>query len=462
MTSGFDADVIVVGGGVSGLASAWGLEQRGARVMLLEAMLRPGGCIGTVRERGCLLELGPNSALETTPLLGPLLAELGIAAARIPANPDARNRYVLRDGKLTAVPLSPFAFLSTPLFSTRAKLRLFCEPFIGAGEAEIEESVAGFVRRRLGAEFLDYAINPFVGGVYAGDPELLSVGAAFPRLYELEQKYGGLIRGQLLGARARARDAEKSKQSATMFAFQDGMQTLTDAIARRLARVELGADVCSVAVGGSGCAVTAFSGGARREFHARAVLLAVPAYAAAKLVAPWAPQAAAALAAISYPPVTVVHSAYRRSAIKHPLDGFGMLVPQCEHRQILGTIFSSTLFANRAPEGQALLTTFIGGTRQPELALLDECEIASRVQAEHAALLGATGSPELVRVTRWPLAIPQYALGHAKRIACIEKVERDFPGLYFCANYRGGIAIGDCIRSADRAVQQVTAFLRGA
>jgi oxygen-dependent protoporphyrinogen oxidase len=462
VTRGIDADVIVVGGGISGLASAWGLEQRGARVILLESAARTGGCIGTAREHGCLLESGPNSALETTPLIGSLLDGLGIAGARIPVDPHARNRYILREGKLVALPLSPFAFLTTPLFSTRAKLRLVRELFVGAGKANVEESVADFVRRRLGGEFLDYAINPFVGGVYAGDPEILSLSAAFPRLHELERRHGSLIRGQLLGARARARDPEMSKQSATMFAFQDGMQTLTDAIARRLARVELGAEVSGVTLGGNGCVVTALSAGASREFHARAVLLAVPAYAASKLVAPWAPQAAAALAAVPYPPVAVVHSAYRRNAIAHSLDGFGMLVPQCEHRQILGTIFSSTLFANRAPDGQALLTTFVGGTRQPELALLDEREISRRVQAEHAALLGVSGNPELVRVTRWLRAIPQYEIGHAKRVACVEEAERDFRGLYFCANYRGGIAIGDCIKSADRTAREVTAYLRAA
>lgn len=462
MTSGFDADVIVVGGGISGLAAAWGLERRGVRVMLLEAATRAGGCIGTVHERGCLLESGPNSALETTPLISRLLQDMGIDGARIQANPRSRNRYVVRDGKLTALPLSPFSLMTTPLFSTRAKLRLFLEPFVGAGTADVEESVAGFVRRRLGSEFLDYAINPFVGGVYAGDPEALSVSAAFPRLHELERRYGSLIRGQLLGARARARDPERSKQSATMFSFHDGMQTLTDAIARRLARVELGTKVSDITVGGDGCAVTALSAGVRREFHARAVLLAVPAYAAADLVAPWAPEAAAALAAISYPPVAVVHTAYHRSAVTHPLDGFGMLVPQCEHRQMLGTIFSSTLFENRAPDGQVLLTTFIGGTRQPELALLGDGEILRRVQAEQAALLGATGSPDLVRITRWSRAIPQYSLGHTGRIARAEAAEREFRGLYFCANYRGGVALGDCIKSADRTVQEIEAFLRAA
>ena len=461
MTQSIDADVIVVGGGISGLASAWGLQQRGARVMLLEAAPRAGGAIGSAREHGCLLESGPNSALETTPLIGPLLAQLGIAGERIDTNAAARNRYILRHGKLIALPLSPAAFFATRLFSARAKLRLFCEPFIGRGARDAEESVADFVRRRLGTELLDYAINPFVGGVYAGNPAELSVSAAFPRLHELEQQYGSLIRGQLVGARARSRNPEKSKQSAPMFAFREGMQTLTDAIAQRLTRVELATEVVSV-VPGDGCyVVTASSANGLREFRARAVLLATPAYAAAKLVAPFAATAAAALAAVPYPPVAVTFSVFRRSAIAHPLDGFGVLIPECERRQMLGTIFSSTLFENRAPGGMVLLTSFVGGTRQPELAQRDEHAIADLVQSELAAVLGASANPEFVRVKRWPRAIPQYTLGHARRIGKVAAAEKKFPGLFFCANYRGGISIGDCIKSADRAADQVATFLRG-
>lgn len=462
MSRAIDADVVVVGGGISGLACALGSERQGARVIVLEAEARVGGCIGTLREQGCLLESGPNSALDTTPLIGSLLDTLGISAERLPASPAAANRYVVRNGALHALPLSPLAFLATPLFSLRAKLRLLREPFIAPGAPGVEESVADFVHRRLGDEFLDYAINPFVGGVYAGDPHALSVGAAFPRLHALEQAHGSLIRGQLRGARARRHNPEKSKQSAPMFAFRGGMQTLTDAMARRLSRIETGARVTHVVPGSGGFALQATGAGGRCTYRARAVVLAVPAWTAAELVAPVAAAAAEALAAIPYPPVAVVHSIYRRGAIAHPLDGFGVLVPEREGRRILGTIFSSTLFAGRAPEGRLLLTTFIGGARQPGLAQLDEREIAGIAQTEHEFLLGAAGRPEFVRVRRWPRAIPQYNIGHAARIGELEQAERGFPGLFFCANYRGGVSVGDCIKSADRSVGAITAFLRSA
>ncbi|CAG4883495.1 Protoporphyrinogen oxidase [Georgfuchsia toluolica] len=453
-------DVIVVGAGISGLASAWGIQQQGARVLVIEAVSRPGGCIATAHEQGCLLESGPNSALDTTPLINHLLNELDIANSRIAGNPDARNRYILRDGEPRVLPMSPFAFLTSPLFSTGAKLRLLREPFIARGTSDAEETVAAFVRRRLGAEFLDYAINPFVGGVYAGNPEMLSLSAAFPRLHQLEQEHGSLIRGQLLGALARARSPEKSKKSAPTFSFREGMQTMTDAMARHL-RIELGAQVISVTAGDNGYTISTDSSGMRREFRSRAVLLAVPAYVAASLVASIAPHTAQALADIPYPPVAVIHSAYHRSAITHPLDGFGLLVPACERRQILGTLFSSSLFDNRAPHERVLLTTFMGGMRQPDLTQLGEREIARIAQADNAQLLGIAGPAEFVKVTRWARAIPQYTLGHSERMAQVDEAERIFPGLFFCANYRGGVAVGDCIKSAHHAANATTNFLRG-
>jgi len=219
---------------------------RKANVVLLEAAARSGGAIGSAHENGCLIEAGPSSMLETTPLIAALLDATGIAGERIAPQPAARQRFILRDGKLIALPLSPFAFLTSPLFSAAAKLRLLKEPFLRRGACDGDESVAAFVRRRLGAEFLDYAVNPFVAGVYAGDVETLSVRAAFPRLFELEQRYGSLMRGQLQGAFERARDTQKSKHAAPMLSFRNGMQTLPDAIARRLERLELGCEVTHI------------------------------------------------------------------------------------------------------------------------------------------------------------------------------------------------------------------------
>jgi oxygen-dependent protoporphyrinogen oxidase len=452
--------VVVVGAGISGLVVAWRLERSGLEVTVLEAEPRAGGTIGSAREQGCLVETGPNSTLDTSPLIQPLLAAVGLAAERIEARPEAKKRYVLRGGRLIALPLSPPALVATPLFSLGAKLALLREPFVGRGDAGAEETVAQFVRRRLGGEFLDYAINPFVAGVYAGDPERLSVRAAFPRLHELERRYGSLIRGQFLGARERRRNPEQSKQSATMFSFRDGMQALPDALAARLATLQLATRATALARDPEGgWTVSADGPAGRTEHRARAVVLAVPAYAASGLVRAHASAAADALDAIVYPPVAAVVSAYDRAAIAHALDGFGFLVPEKERRRILGTIFSSTLFENRAPEGTALLTTFVGGMRQPELASRDEKDIARGVHEELAGLLGAAHGPRWAKVARWARAIPQYTLGHLERMETLARAEEALPGLFFCANYRGGISVADCTKSGHATAERIAARL---
>lgn len=452
-----DVDVIVAGAGLSGLTTAFRLARQGLRVVVLEAAPRPGGAIGSRRREGVLYELGPNSGLDTTPLIDALLSDAGIRDERLDASAAAAKRYILRDGALIALPTSPGAFLGTRLFSWRAKLALLREPFVARAPAEREETVADFVRRRLGSEFLDYAIEPFVAGIYAGDPETLSVPAAFPRLAALERKYGSLIRGQILGARERKRSADTAKNAASSFSFRDGMQTLTDALSRALA-VECGVRVAAVRREAGGFAVECERGGAGAkecfQRRARVVVLAVPAYAAARIVEPVDAGAARALEAIDYPPVAVVASAYRRGDVAHPLDGFGFLAPKKENPPVLGSLFSSTMFANRAPEGTVLLTTFVGGQRSPELARAPEDEIAATVQRALARYVGAA-TPLWSVVTRWPRAIPQYTLGHRERIAAVERAEAAAPGLYFCANWRGGVSIGDCIKSGHAMAERI-------
>lgn len=452
-----DAEVIVVGAGLSGLTTAFHLARRGRQVAVIEAAQRPGGVIGSQRREGVLYELGPNSGLDTTPLIDELLGAAGIRDERLDASAAAARRYILRGGALVTMPTSPGAFLGTRLFSWRAKLALLREPFVAPAPADAEETVADFVRRRLGSEFLDYAIEPFVAGIYAGDPETLSVPAAFPRLAALEQKYGSLIRGQIMGARERRRSAEKAKNMAVSFSFRDGMQTLTDALARALP-IECGVHVAAVRRDAGGFALECERGSAGSkqcfERRARAVVIAVPAHAAARIVAPLDDDAARALTAIDYPPVAVVASAYRRSDVVHPLDGFGFLAPKKEHPPILGSLFSSTMFAHRAPEGTVLLTTFVGGRRNPERALAAEGEIAAAVHAALARYVGAA-APLWSVVTRWPQAIPQYTLGHRERIAAVERAEAAAPGLYFCANWRGGVSVGDCIKSGHAMAERI-------
>jgi len=453
-------DCLVIGAGISGLTTAYRLTRDGLAVDVIEAGPIPGGMIGTKRAHNFLYERGPNSILDTNPCIGELLGDLGILNQRVDASSVSAKRFIVRDGKLVALPSSPGAFLKTPLFSTRAKLALLLEPFVGRAPPEREESVVDFVVRRLGREYLDYAIEPFVAGIYAGDPAQLSLPAAFPRLHALEERYGSLIKGQLYGARERARRAEKSKRAATSFSFRDGMQALIDALARAAPHLRCDTRATEFTRDGDGYfVITSECAGEITRQRARAVVLAVPADCAAKLLRPSAPDAAAALHTIPYAAVATVANAYRRSDINHPLDGFGFLAPKVERRRILGTLFSSTMFEGRAAEDAVLFTTYLGGQRAPEIASLPVAALAGVVHEELTVLLDGHGAPLFCAVTHWPRAIPQYTLGHLERIGRAERAEMELPGLFLCAAYRGGVAVGDCIASAFRTADNVSRYL---
>lgn len=453
-----DTDTIIIGAGVSGLTCAYLLQKRGHRVMLLEKAPRFGGAIRSAREGEWLIEAGPNSTLETNPMLTQLIADAGVEDRKLYASDASKNRYILRRGELMSLPTTPSAFIMTQLFSWSTKLGLFREPFIPAAAPDAEETIADFVRRRLGREFLDYAINPFVAGVYAGDPEQLSVRAAFPKLYELEQKYGSLIKGTIKGAKERKKRQEESKQSARMFSFLDGMQTLTDALANEIREKAHSVDVLSVTEtpdDGTRFLVRYLHGGEEHSVAAHSVIIAAPAAAAAGLSRDIAPELQTVLSEIPYPPVAEVITGFTPAAGMHPLDGFGFLIPKVENRRILGTIFTSTIFRKRAAEGRVHLTTFIGGMRQPEEALRTDAEIARTVLDEQRALLGTPAEPDFIHVTSWKHAIPQYVPGHLARMHGVDDAEAAHAGLYYCANYRGGISVGDCVKSAHAVVDRI-------
>ncbi|MBP1646627.1 MAG: protoporphyrinogen oxidase [Bacteroidetes bacterium] len=453
--------VVIIGAGISGLTTAYWLRRSGIEVTVLEQEGSAGGTMQTVREDGWLIELGPNSALETTPLFKEMYAGLGIEKEHVYADPASDKRFILRGGRLHALPLGPGAFLRTGLWTASGKLRLLKEPFIG--RAHEEESVAQFVERRLGREFLDYAINPFVAGVYAGDPGQLSVRSAFPKLYALEEKYGGLIKGMVMGARQRKQRAEKAKDRSKMFSFVEGMQTFPDAISRWLGnRVRVRCAVTalsrvnttSTGVRGK-YTITGIENGSPFSVVGDAVVVSVPAYAAAPLVRPLAAGLARVLEAIYYPPVAELFLGYASRQIARPLDGFGYLVPAAEKRQILGTIWSSSLFPGRAPAGCVALTTFVGGARQPELVGLDDTDLLKRVTGEIRSILGAHGEPVFSRIIRWNKAIPQYNLGYKSVLDAVTSFENEHPGLFFCSNFRGGIAVGDCVMNGKKTAERI-------
>jgi oxygen-dependent protoporphyrinogen oxidase len=454
--------VVVIGGGISGLCLAYWLRKKDISVTVLESAGTPGGTMKTVRQGEWLIETGPNSALDTTPLFGELFGELGIQDEVLYAGGNSSNRYILRAGTLHPLPTGPGAFLASRLWTLGGKLRLLKEPFIGRAAAE--ESIAAFVERRLGREFLDYAINPFVAGVYAGNPAALSVREAFPKLYALEEKYGGILKGAVLSARERKKRAETAKNTAKMFSFRDGMETFPKSLARALgASVQTGCTVESVIPMRAGqfpvYTVTYEQNGVRMQREANVVVLATPTHSAAKIIRPIDPEMAATLESVYYPPVAEVFVGFPLAQIRRPLDGFGFLVPEKERRNLLGCIWSSSLFPGRAPAGQAALTCFVGGSRQPELASLADGELRRIVLDELRSLLPAEGEPTLVNIIRWERAIPQYTLGYRKVLAAMDRFERNFQGAFFCSNARGGIAVGDCVMSAHATAARIAGFL---
>ncbi len=443
-------DALIIGGGISGLCTAFFLREKGVSVRLLEKSARPGGVIRSVCADGFLYEYGPNSSLDTTPLLHELIQKLNLQTELLYAGPQAKNRYILRKGELLALPMGPLAFLKTPLFSWKAKMGLLREPFVPPRRDDGDESLAGFVRRRLGEEFLDYAIDPFVAGVYAGLPEKLSVRSAFPKLYALEENYGSLIRGAVRGARERRKRAEASKQSAQMFSFRSGMEVLVRALAEKLKeQVETGARISAVRRNENGFELLYRSeSGSERSVSCRHLIFTVPAYALSEMPFEFDFPLARALKEIDYSPVAVVFWGFRENPANRPLNGFGFLAPRKENRQILGSIWNSRIFPDRAPKGGVAMTTFIGGSRQPNLAVLPEDDLENLVRNDLQEILGISRQPDFRFVHKWARAIPQYNLGHRKIMEKITMFEERHPGIYISGNFRGGISLTDCIKNA--------------
>lgn len=458
MEQTIQTQVLVIGAGISGLSTAHFLKKNGIKTHIIEKNSYFGGSIISEKKDGFLVDYGPNSALETTPLLKEMFADLNIDNDMLYANPSSKNRYILKNGKLVALPLNPAKFIATKLFSPTAKARLLMEPFIKRGNENDDESLAHFVSRRLGGEFLDYAIDPFVAGVFAGTPETLSVKSAFGKLWQLEQEYGSLIRGAILGAKKRKKSAEKSKQSAKMFSFKSGMQTIVIALANEF-RGSVFADsvINNIEQKNGKYLISVNAGGSARVFETDAVIFTIPSHSFSEI--PFTSALMPYFEKIYYPPVTMLFLGWKENPSKFPLDGFGFLIPSKEKRNILGAIWSSSIFPNRAPEGGAAFTVFMGGARQPENALLPLEQVEVLALKDLHSILGITNKPDYVATKLWNRAIPQYQIYHDKIIGEIESYENVHPGLFFSGNYRGGISVADCVKQAKENELRIAKYL---
>ncbi len=451
--------VIVLGAGISGLATAYWLKKDGFDVNILEAKGEPGGAMETSTKDGFTIDFGPNSGLETTPLISQLAEEVGIKDQMIYANEEANKRYILRDDELHALPTSPLAFIKTDLFSTKAKIRVLGEPFVAKSDDGYYQSIAQFVERRLGKEFLDYAIDPFVSGVFAGDPTKLSVKSAFPKLYRLEELYGGLVKGMIKGRKERKKRNEESKQSARMFSFRDGMQSFPAAIANQFDdKIRYNTKIESIEKQESGYKIIYSVNGVGKELSADIILSTAPVHKAKNLFSKFDKEFVNHAENIFYPPVLVLYLGYNKEQIKRSLDGFGFLIPSKMKKNFLGAIWSSTIFENRAPQGFASFTLFVGGARKPNLFDKSTKEIIDQAVKEFSEIMGVEGEPVLSEYREWPKAIPQYNLGYIEHENYFDKFEKENPGIFLSGNYRGGISVGDCVKNSENVFKKIKNF----
>jgi oxygen-dependent protoporphyrinogen oxidase len=486
--------VAIIGAGITGLTAAFYLKRKGIPVTVYEASGRVGGVIQSLRQDGWLAEFGPNTLLETSPKIGQLVRDAGLQSRRLDPDPKAEARYVVRYQRPIAMPGSPLGFFTTNLFTAGAKLAVLREPFVPRRRDGVEESIAQFVVRRLNQEFLDQAIDALVAGIYAGDPYQLSLPHAFPKLKALEDKYGSLIKGQIFGAGARKRSGEIAKDRAPKFSFDEGLQVLPDTLAAQLGdAVKLNTTVTKLTQIADGWALTVLENGREPQGNIEhptsniqhpifqiehsAVIYCGTAHHLAELeirrtgVAPVSFSTkevgdrrdacpTAPFSEIRYPPVASVVLGFRREDVAHSCEGFGMLIPKIEGFKILGTIFSSSLFPNRAPAGHLTLTSYIGGQRYPEFALLPTEKLVAMVCEDLRVLLGVTGKPVFQHCMLYPKAIPQYNVGYGRYRDLMNEIENQAAGLFFAGHYRDGVSLGDSILSGCNIVERATTFLK--
>ncbi len=488
-------DSIILGAGISGLVAAYRLKRLGRSVLIIEHTNRVGGAIQSRDAHGFLIEQGPNSFRGDHELLD-LVEELDLMGEMVTGDPKA-PAYVYSGGEFHAVPMGPVALIKTRLISRAAKLRLLAEPFVkakagnsnqrggqdahdtmragcprsngqdahdtmltGCTRSNVsEESVASFVRRRLGNQVLEKLVAPFLSGVYAGDPERLSVQACFPKLAEFEAEAGSIIRGGLKSFREARHQNEQPKRSLRPYrlcSFRNGLNTLPQRLAKELGSALMTeADVRSVSKSSEGFELMVEHQSQMKQFVCSNLIVATPADATARLLSQVSPQLSSLLAEIPYASLASVPLAYRADQISRSLDGFGFLAPRNEGLRTLGSVWNSSLFTGRAPDGWVLTTNFIGGATDPEAAMLGDDELADLVHGDLSKALGISGEARRLPITRYERAIPQYEIGHATRVVGLEVELKNHAGLHLAGNYLHGVSIGDCIRQAEQLASEI-------
>jgi oxygen-dependent protoporphyrinogen oxidase len=446
-----DIDVLVVGGGISGLAIATSLLHRGVSVELWESSPRPGGKIETDRDsRGYVTERAANMVMNFRPEVNRFIEQSNLVSKKAMLAPVVR-RYMMHDDKLVAVPTRLAAMISSPIWSLPGKLRLLAEPFVRKGGHE-DETVSEFITRRVGREVLDKAMEPYVSGVLASDPDMANAYSVLPRMTALEKRYGSLTLGILIHKFLRRRTATPQEA----FSFNGGMSTLVNSLVNNPAiRFRPDHTALELEKHGSDWRVTGSAAGTDLSVTARQVVLSVPANTAAQLLNPLDQDLAQLLRGIQYTPIAVVHTGFDRHAIKHSLDGTGFLIPRRAGTAATGCLWMSSLFPNCAPQGRALLTNYLGGARLPQAAEWDDGRSVAEILRAITPLLNIQGEPEMLRIDRHDRALPLYHGNYYGRMRALIDRLQQLPGLHLEANYRGGVSVRDRIACAYIAAKNI-------
>ena len=460
-------DVLIIGGGISGLtvAHASGLHEKPGSCELWECTGRLGGTIGTDRSQGYSVDWGPNGFLDREPLTLHLVDELGLKEQLEPANPKSENRFIVKHGQLHPVPFSPAKMLTTGLLRPLEKARIFCEPFIPARRDDGDESVFDFAARRIGRGAAETFVDPMVSGIYGGLARELSLPSCFPIMREMEIRYGGLVKAliarQMEKRRARnAAGAPKKKSGGPagpaghLTSFKSGLDVLIQRLESRMQSVvRKNRQAVRIRRSETGWEVGDQTG---LTVQARNLVVACPTYCAASLVKDFDPELSEAFAAIPYAPIIVVATGHKREDIRNPLDGFGFLIPRNQGLRTLGSIWTSSIFSERAPEGFVQLRSMLGGDGDHSVLELSDEQLWETLRKELDPLIGIKKDPAFIRIYRWEHGIPQFKMGHRERRARIEQLAARHPGLHVAGNAYYGVSLNDCVKMAYRVAQQIS------
>lgn len=452
--------VAVVGGGITGLSIAHALAGRTPDgepidLVVLEAATRPGGNLRTEHVDGYTCEWGPNGFLDNSPPTLALVESLGLRSRLTNSDDRARRRFIYRRGRLHEVPLGPVGFFTSGLLSVRGRARVACEPF-APGRPEGDETIHAFAARRIGREAADVLIDPMVSGIFGGNARELSLEACFPKMRQMEIEHGSLVRAMLARRRRRDRSAGVGAPTGRLTSFAGGVADLVEALTDALGeRVRLGSRVTAIErAGNDAWRLRTADGGAA---EAEAVVLAGPASSSAEIVAPLAADLASTLREIPSAPLAVVCLGYDAATLGHALEGFGFLVPRGEGIRVLGALWDSSVYPGRAPEGRALVRVMLGGAHDPDVMALDDGTLVEAALRDLRSTMSIAARPEMVRVFRHPLGIPQYTTGHLQRLARIEAHLARLPGLFVAGNSYRGVSINNCIADAGPVADAVVA-----